>query len=102
LVSLTPDQLLGSCRNHLAHFSLRSAETKELVSRALELLVRRCHSPARLGINPPRRYIPLNHAGKSLQAIANHLNGEGFTTRRNKPWNKVQVKLVIERGARLN
>jgi DNA invertase Pin-like site-specific DNA recombinase len=35
--------------------------------------------------------------GKSLQAIANHLNGEGFTTRRNKPWNKVQVKLVIDK-----
>jgi DNA invertase Pin-like site-specific DNA recombinase len=44
----------------------------------------------------------LRTAGKSLQAIANHLNGEGFTTRRNKPWNKVQVKLVIERGARVN
>jgi DNA invertase Pin-like site-specific DNA recombinase len=44
----------------------------------------------------------LRCSGKSLQAIADHLNGEGFTTRRNKPWNKVQVKLVIERGARVN
>ena len=37
--------------------------------------------------------------GRTLQAIADHLNGDGHTTRTGKPWNKVQVKRVLERGA---
>lgn len=40
-------------------------------------------------------------AGMSLQDIADYLNGEGYVTRRGKPWNKVQVKLVLDRAARL-
>ena len=39
--------------------------------------------------------------GESLQAIANRLNDEGYTTRRGKPWNKMQVSLVLKRAARL-
>ena len=40
-------------------------------------------------------------AGLSLQAIANYLNGEGYVTRRGKPWNPMQVKLVLDRAARV-
>jgi len=40
-------------------------------------------------------------AGLSLQAIANDLNGEGYVTRRGKPWNPMQVKNVLDRAARL-
>jgi DNA invertase Pin-like site-specific DNA recombinase len=36
--------------------------------------------------------------GVSLQAIADHLNAEGHTTRQGKPWNKVQVMRVLERS----
>ncbi|MGO9468915.1 MAG: recombinase family protein [Isosphaeraceae bacterium] len=35
--------------------------------------------------------------GLTLQAIADRLNDEGHTTRRQAPWNKVQVKRVLER-----
>src|SRR5262249_55182560 len=40
-------------------------------------------------------------AGQSLQQIADSLNAEGYTTRRGKPWNKMQVKLVLDRAARI-
>jgi DNA invertase Pin-like site-specific DNA recombinase len=36
--------------------------------------------------------------GLTLQMIADRLNEEGQTTRRQKPWNKVQVARVLERG----
>ena len=36
--------------------------TKVMVLRALELLVRRCRTMARLGIDPPARYLALNHS----------------------------------------
>ena len=36
--------------------------------------------------------------GLTLQAIADRLNAEGHTTRRQTPWNKVQVKRVLERS----
>jgi len=39
--------------------------------------------------------------GLSLQAIAGYLNAEGYVTRRGKPWNAMQVKLVLDRAARL-
>jgi DNA invertase Pin-like site-specific DNA recombinase len=39
--------------------------------------------------------------GRTLQGIADALNAEGYTTRRGRPWNHVQVKLVLERAARL-
>ena len=32
-----------------------------------------------------------------LTAIAEHLNADGHTTRRGKPWNPVQVKRVLDR-----
>lgn len=35
--------------------------------------------------------------GSSLQAIANELNDMGHTTRRGKPWNRVQVSRVLAR-----
>jgi DNA invertase Pin-like site-specific DNA recombinase len=41
-------------------------------------------------------------AGKSLQAIADYLNGEGYTTRRGNQWNKMQVSLVLARHATLS
>jgi DNA invertase Pin-like site-specific DNA recombinase len=34
----------------------------------------------------------------TLQAIADRLNAEGHTTRRGKPWNKVQVNRVLDRA----
>lgn len=40
-------------------------------------------------------------AGLSLQQIADDLNAEGYVTRRGKPWNKMQVSLVLERAERL-
>lgn len=39
--------------------------------------------------------------GLSLQAIADHLNSEGYVTRRGRPWNPMQVRAVLARGARL-
>ncbi|MDA1055630.1 MAG: recombinase family protein [Planctomycetota bacterium] len=41
----------------------------------------------------------LNEAGSSLQAIADELNAMGHTTRRNKPWNRMQVSRVLNRAA---
>jgi DNA invertase Pin-like site-specific DNA recombinase len=40
----------------------------------------------------------LRGKGQSLQAIADHLNAEGHTTRRGKLWNPVQVSRVLERA----
>jgi DNA invertase Pin-like site-specific DNA recombinase len=40
-------------------------------------------------------------AGLSLQAIADYLNGQGYVTRQGKQWNKVQVRNVLNRAARL-
>jgi DNA invertase Pin-like site-specific DNA recombinase len=40
----------------------------------------------------------LRSAGKSLREIAAHLNELGYTTRRSKPWNPMQVKNVLERA----
>lgn len=37
--------------------------------------------------------------GMTLAGIAEHLNAEGHTTRRGKPWNQVQVSRVLERAA---
>lgn len=37
--------------------------------------------------------------GLSMQAIAERLNAEGHTTRRQKPWNRIQVARVLERSA---
>jgi len=45
--------------------------------------------------------IAKREAGLTLQTIADDLNAEGYVTRRGKPWNKVQVKLVLDRAARL-
>lgn len=39
----------------------------------------------------------LRQAGKTLQSIADHLNAEGYTSRRGNPWSYVQVKFVLER-----
>ena len=37
--------------------------------------------------------------GLSMQAIADRLNAEGHTTRRQKPWNRIQVARVLNRGS---
>jgi DNA invertase Pin-like site-specific DNA recombinase len=42
----------------------------------------------------------LRQEGRTLRQIAEALNTEGYTTRRGRPWNHVQVKLVLERAAR--
>ena len=39
----------------------------------------------------------LRDTGKSLQTIADELNGEGYETRRGKPWNPMQVRRVLQR-----
>lgn len=39
----------------------------------------------------------LRDAGSSLREIADRLNVDGFTTRRGKPWNAMQVARVLER-----
>jgi DNA invertase Pin-like site-specific DNA recombinase len=44
----------------------------------------------------------LRGEGLSLQAIADKLNGEGHTTRRDRPWNPVQVARVLQRSRRRN
>lgn len=41
----------------------------------------------------------LNEAGSSLQAIADSLNHSGHTTRRGKPWNRMQVSRLLKRVA---
>jgi len=41
----------------------------------------------------------LRDAGKSLQEIADELNEQGHTTRRGKPWNRMQVSRLLERVA---
>lgn len=41
----------------------------------------------------------LRGQGLSLQAIADRLTADGYTTRRGRPWNPVQVKLVLDRAA---
>jgi DNA invertase Pin-like site-specific DNA recombinase len=38
----------------------------------------------------------LRNAGESLQTIATRLNDEGHTTRRGKPWNRMQVSRVLK------
>ena len=40
----------------------------------------------------------LRAAGRSLQEIADELNGQGHTTRRGKPWRTVQVMRVLQRA----
>jgi len=40
----------------------------------------------------------LHSDGKSLQVIASELNGMGHTTRRGKPWNRMQVSRVLKRA----
>lgn len=37
-------------------------------------------------------------SGSTLQAIADRLNADGYSTRRGKAWNHVQVKNVLERA----
>lgn len=39
--------------------------------------------------------------GQSLRQIADYLNGEGYVTRRNRPWNPMQVRAVLHRAERL-
>lgn len=41
----------------------------------------------------------LHGSGKSLQAIADELNEMGHTTRRGKPWNRMQVSRVLKRAS---
>jgi DNA invertase Pin-like site-specific DNA recombinase len=41
--------------------------------------------------------IELRRQGRSLADIARQLTGDGYTTRRGLPWNKQQVKRVVER-----
>lgn len=41
----------------------------------------------------------LRDGGRSLQQIADELNEQGHTTRREKPWNAVQVMRVLARSA---
>ena len=41
----------------------------------------------------------LRSEGRSLQEIANKLTADGHTTRRGRPWNKMQVKLVLDRAS---
>lgn len=43
--------------------------------------------------------VELRSEGKSLSAIAAALNAEGHTTRRGRPWNKVQVNRVLGRAS---
>jgi DNA invertase Pin-like site-specific DNA recombinase len=40
----------------------------------------------------------LRRKGESLQTIANELNDMGHTTRRGKPWNRMQVSRVLQRA----
>ncbi len=40
----------------------------------------------------------LHASGHSLQSIADELNEQGHTTRRGKPWNRMQVSRVLERA----
>jgi DNA invertase Pin-like site-specific DNA recombinase len=39
----------------------------------------------------------LRDAGKSLQAVADALNEQGYETRRGMPWNPMQVRRVLQR-----
>jgi DNA invertase Pin-like site-specific DNA recombinase len=39
----------------------------------------------------------LRDAGQSLQEIADELNDQGHTTRRGRPWNRMQVSRVLKR-----
>jgi DNA invertase Pin-like site-specific DNA recombinase len=41
----------------------------------------------------------LRQQGKSFRDIAAALNEQGYATRRGKPWNHVQVRLVLSRAA---
>src|SRR5688500_4917262 len=41
----------------------------------------------------------LRKSGLSLRAIADTLNTEGYETRRNRPWNPMQVRAVLKRAA---
>jgi DNA invertase Pin-like site-specific DNA recombinase len=43
--------------------------------------------------------LELKNQGRTLREIAAILNQEGYTTRRDKPWNSVQVMRVLERVA---
>jgi hypothetical protein len=43
----------------------------------------------------------LRFQGLSLRQIAQRLNEDGHTTRRNRPWNPQQVSLVLKRHNRL-
>lgn len=46
------------------------------------------------------RVLERRKAGLSLQAIADELNGDGYATRREKPWNPMQIKRVLDRFAK--
>jgi hypothetical protein len=43
----------------------------------------------------------LRESGLSFRAIAEKLNAEGYQTRRNKPWNPMQIRAVLKRAAAL-
>ena len=40
----------------------------------------------------------LRAGGRSLQEIADELNGQGHTTRRGKPFRRIQVMRILERA----
>lgn len=42
--------------------------------------------------------LELRAEGRSLRAIASALNDQGYETRRGRPWNKEQVRLVLQRA----
>lgn len=42
--------------------------------------------------------VQLRQSGLTLRAVAAHLTSEGYTTRRGKPWNHVQVMNVLGRN----
>ena len=48
------------------------------------------------------RHVPAftvnRNCGSALQAIADELNEQGHTTRRGKPWNRMQVSRVLKRA----
>jgi len=41
---------------------------------------------------------PMRSKGLTLQAIADHLNVEGYVTRKGSSWNPIQVKRVLDRS----
>ena len=74
----------------------REAGRKRAVKRAAEVHQQRARA-AYTDLLPTIR--EMHEAGHSLQAIADHLNEQGHTTRKGKPWNRVQVSRVLAMSA---